>query len=200
MAEAQAPAQAQAPLAIRDQALGSAVNDFLKEWLAGGRPENAAERFVSRDLNDERFVPREAYSAAEYTAKFSGPGIAQFREMSAVQVHARIGAHLDVVRRAFETKSGKLETTLPALATGNIQKADAELWQFLQPHKPRALPNVSAIAYTVREWKDISWVAPPTAAYRAAMEDRFKAQGLEGQAVTGLASASHHWNRPFHFS
>lgn len=182
-AQAQAPAAAQGKSATRDQLLGSAVNGFLKEWLVGGRPASAAEKYVSHRLNDERFVPRQAYSPAEYTAKFSGPRIAEFREMSSDQVHARISAHLDLVSRAIRVGSGEFDTTLPALATGDVQKADTELWQFLQPHKPRALPQVPAIAYTVRQWEDISWIAPSSAAYRAAMEDRFKAQGLEGQAV-----------------
>ena len=48
-----------------DRALATSVEGFLTTWLVQRDPAAAAERFVSRSLTDERFVPAQWFDVAE---------------------------------------------------------------------------------------------------------------------------------------
>ncbi len=71
-------------------ALAEATRGFLTVWLVEGNPASAVERFVSRTLNDERFVPAEWFSPEEYQRKFNRDARRQPHTISADEFNRRM--------------------------------------------------------------------------------------------------------------
>ena len=178
-------------------ALAEATRGFLTVWLVEGNPASAVERFVSRTLNDERFVPAEWFSPEEYQRKFNRDARRQPHTISADEFNRRMTEYLSSLRppvgpgrsgqpeapgRGGRGQALTLQSVLRPFSVAGL-KGLSDLDELLREREPTDLTGLPAITYGVRRWADISWTASGTVGFRSALADRTKQTGAEVRAV-----------------
>jgi len=160
-----------------DPALGTAVDGFLTAWMVKRNPDLAVSQFVSQTLDDERFVPAQWYSAAEYHRKFDGDAKRTAQKIPNQEFARRMREYLaQLLPPETPLRASSVQQALRPFSMDAV-RANPSLFRLLAPHEPRQLSNVPGITYNTKAWDDISWTASGTVGLRTALQERLPAGG-----------------------
>jgi len=182
---------AQAPPS--DTTLAQATNGFLNQWLVARNARAAVADFLSPLASDERFIPDAARD--RNNGRFSAQWTQQSHPVAASAVQAAVADYLTQVARAIAT--GPLDSVVMPLTLDDARRLDPNLGQILAQRGARSLPAARALAYRVREWKDLQWTATDIVGLRTALPSLIQQQGLDAEAVVLRVRPAAPDNDPF---
>jgi hypothetical protein len=158
-------------------ALEAAVDGFLSAWIVKRDPDLAVRQFVSQTLDDERFVPAQWYSAAEYHRRFDGEAKRTAQKIPNQEFARRMRDYLaQLLPPEMPVRASSVQQALGPFSMESV-RANPGLSKLLVPHEPRQLLNIPGIAYNTKSWDDISWTASGTIGLRTALQERFPPGG-----------------------
>ena len=166
----------------RDKELATNTRDFLTRWLVQRDPETALKKYLSPLVRDARLLPAGAFGVSEYRDIFGGEGKLRAREISEDEVLKRLTAYL-TAQLPPPSRKLTLETAFGPMAAANVAGTDLELSKSISGREPRQLPGLPAVAYTVRNWSDLSWTATSAVGFRTVLPTMIKEQRIDAQAV-----------------